>query len=124
VAELDILTEPGPSRGLYGDEAFITGLYWHACRQWGASIQALAAPKLVTTEILWYHQRIAGLSGAAEVGNHLDYSDNDAASTASCVVAICRTRDIYKWLEVLPEKDEEHDAQQPPIQVNYLMTPL
>jgi hypothetical protein len=141
VAELGLLTEPESSRGLYGDKDYslpvLTGTYRDNGEPLYRAIASgdvftitthdpehLPLPSWSLLEMQWYLQRIAGMSGAAEVGDHLDFNNHDTDSTAPCIAAIRRTRDIYQWLRVLPENDEESDPQQPPIQVYHLMTPL
>ncbi|KAL4753236.1 hypothetical protein BDW72DRAFT_169134 [Aspergillus terricola var. indicus] len=100
VTELDLLTEPESSRGLYGDTTYslpvLTGTFTNNGEPLYKAIASgdiltiathdpehLPLPSWSLLEMQWYLQRIAGMSGAAEVGDDLEYIDYDADSYGS-----------------------------------------
>ncbi|KAL5340817.1 hypothetical protein BJX70DRAFT_95472 [Aspergillus crustosus] len=139
LAEIDLLTEPKSSRGLYGDRDNSLPVRTGACKSNGEpEYRAIASGDIFTIEthdpehlplpswplleMQWYLQRIAGMSGAAEIEDLVDYHDDDAPNTAPCNDAIRRTREIYNWLRILPETEEEIEPRQSPVQVYHLTT--
>lgn len=110
MAELDILTEPESSRGLYDDEAIRYRCLLARLQTMGSQYAELFAFGDILTITSHYHEHLPlpswsllkiqrylqriGLSGAAEIGNHLDYTDYDAVTTAPYIAAIAVQRHL------------------------------
>lgn len=138
VTELDLLTQPEPSRGLYGGKDYslpmLTGTFGGNGEPEYRAITSgdvftittpdprnLPLPSWSLLELQWNLQRIAGMSGA---GEPKEYNDHNPDSMAPCVTAMSRTADIYRWLGVLPDREEEFErVQQTAIQFYSLRAP-
>lgn len=141
VTELDLLTEPESTRGLYGDREYSfsvpTGTFksngepeYKAVVSGDAFIltthdpEGLPLPSWSLLEMQWHLQRIAAMSGAAEVRDYSNPDDDfDAEGTIDRDATIRRVKDIFEWLQILPDSDESA-FRQSPTQAYHVMWPL
>lgn len=110
VTELDLLTLPGLSHGLYGGKDYSLPMLTGTFRENGEpeyraitsgnvftittpDPRNLPLPSWSLLELQWNLQRIAGMSGAGELG---DYDDHDPDSMALCVTVVRRTANVYR----------------------------
>ena len=127
--EIDLLTEPTTSRGLYkyGGRGLPvpTGTYKEDGEPEYRSIASgdvfslttddpdkLPLPSWPLLEMQWHLQRIAGMSGAAEASEDLDHNDDDDDNGAKEITTHDRdatvrsVRAISEWLQLLPENEQ------------------
>ncbi|KAK6810893.1 hypothetical protein RU639_013342 [Aspergillus parasiticus] len=76
-------------------------------------------PSWALLEMQWHLQRVAGMSGAAEVENIPDYDDDNRDTTAIRDDPVELTRRINEWLGIFSHDDESFEVQQPPIEVRH-----
>ncbi|OGM41522.1 hypothetical protein ABOM_008892 [Aspergillus bombycis] len=134
LTEIDLLTEPESSRGLFGAKNHslprFTGKVMDNREPEYRAIASgdiftlntnnprdMPLPSLALLEIQWNLQRVAGMSGAAELNSISDSDDRDADTTS----AVELTRRIYEWLGLFTHSDEGFAVQQPPIEVRSMM---
>jgi hypothetical protein len=116
VAELDLLTEPKSSRGLYGDREYSFSVPIGTYKENGEpeyravvsgdvftltthDPERLPLPSWPLLEMQWHLQRIAAMSGAAEVRDYSNRDDDDDTKDAiDHDASIRRVRDIFEWL--------------------------
>ncbi|KAL1966279.1 hypothetical protein VTN77DRAFT_4632 [Rasamsonia byssochlamydoides] len=134
--EIDLLTEPATSRGLYdyGGRGLPipTGTYKANGEPEYRSIASGDVFSLTTTdpdklplpswpllEMQWHLQRIAGMSGAAEAREGFDDDDDDDAKETALDrdATVRRVRAIFEWLQRLPENEQSALHQRLPIPV-------
>ncbi|EER28210.1 hypothetical protein CPC735_035460 [Coccidioides posadasii C735 delta SOWgp] len=116
--EIDLLTEPATSRGLYkyGGRGLPvpTGTYKE-----DDDPDKLPLPSWPLLEMQWHLQRIAGMSGAAEASGDLDHNDDDddgkEMPTYDRDANVRSVRAIFEWLRLLPENEQ---STPPPMSVN------
>lgn len=124
--ELDLLTEPESSRGLYGDREYsfsvATGTYKDTGEpEYKAVVsgdvftlttddpERLPLPSWPLLEMQWHLQRIAAMSGAAEARDSTGGDDDDDAIAKTDFdpdATLRRVRDILMWLRILPDADQ------------------
>ncbi|QVM12258.1 hypothetical protein D8B26_006891 [Coccidioides posadasii str. Silveira] len=119
--EIDLLTEPATSRGLYkyGGRGLPvpTGTYKE-----DDDPDKLPLPSWPLLEMQWHLQRIAGMSGAAEASGDLDHNDDDddgkEMPTYDRDANVRSVRAIFEWLRLLPENEQSTPRPSPPMSVN------
>lgn len=121
--EINLLSEPETSRGLYDYDdceglSFITGKReQNGQPRYGALVSGQRVtvstddpdkrplPSWDLLEMRWVLQRVAGMSGAAEPSDH---KREDSGDTDEIVVdreaPIQRVREVFKWLDYMPEE--------------------
>ncbi|PGH11409.1 hypothetical protein AJ79_04910 [Helicocarpus griseus UAMH5409] len=136
--EIDLLTEPATSRGLYkyGGRGLPvpTGTYKEDGEPEYRSIASgdvfslttddpdkLPLPSWPLLEMQWHLQRIAGMSGAAESSEDLDHNDDDdnakEITTHDRDATVRSVRAISEWLRLLPENEQSTPRPRPSIPV-------
>ncbi|PGG95396.1 hypothetical protein AJ79_10083 [Helicocarpus griseus UAMH5409] len=118
--EIDLLTEPASSRGLYtydGKRGFSAPegdqVYKAICSGDVFSIitndsSNLPLPSWDLLEMQWHLQRIAGMSGAAEAEEDVgddDKDDKNEMTTFHRDGAVRRVNAIFEWLKLVPENE-------------------
>ncbi|KAL4963578.1 uncharacterized protein BDV14DRAFT_89603 [Aspergillus stella-maris] len=138
VAEIDLSTDPESSREVYGDKDYSIPVFTGKYKDSGEPIyRAIASGDVFTIrtddardlplsswallEMQWFLERVAGMSGAAEEVEISEYSDG-ADTAAPSIDAVRRTREISRWLEVLPQNDEGFEPGQTRVQVYHVTT--
>ncbi|EER36787.1 conserved hypothetical protein [Histoplasma capsulatum H143] len=121
--EIDLLSEPETSRGLYDydDGEGLSCITGKRGKNGQPKYEALVSGQRVTVntddpdkrplpswdllEMQWVLQRVAGMSGAAEPSDHKREDSGDTDETVVDREApIRRVREVFKWLDSMPEE--------------------